>query len=119
MIRQKTCNSMRDAEQRMKELMALVDQRVENGGGFIPFSKEEREIIAGLAEWAEGTRFYSAFMNDTRKSADFVKALQAMTAEDLFMFALMKFNKLQAEGVGIAGVALIIPELNKRLEEER
>ena len=112
------CKTMFEADTVMQKLIDSVEGRKKNGGGFIPFTPAELDLVKELADWAEGTRFYVRFQNDTEMSGAFNQQLEKMTVADMMMFAMMKFQKSKKEGTGMAGVALIIPALWNKLKGE-
>lgn len=112
------CKTMFEADTVMHKLIDSVERRKRNGGGFIPFTPAELDLVKELADWAEGTRFYVRFQNDTEMSGAFNQQLEKMTVADMMMFAMMKFQKSKKEGTGMAGVTLIIPALWNKLKGE-
>lgn len=113
------CKTMFEADAVMQKLVDTINGRIKGGSGFIHFTTAELDMVKELAEWAEGTRFYVRFQNDKAKSEIFNEQLKRMTAEDLLMLAMMKYEKTKREGTGMAGVALIMPELWRKLEGEK
>lgn len=112
------CKTMFEADTVMQKLIDSVEGRKRNGGGFVPFTPKELELVEELAAWAEGTRFYVRFQNDAEMSSVFNQQLEKMTAADMMMFAMMMFQKNKKEGSGMARVALIVPALRDKLKGE-